>query len=529
MILKTSNEWSQIHNLRLNLNLANSVLSLSGGLTNRDIDYLEDYDEGFMFGSFTGLTQRDARVINNQSFNARLDWKSNLVETQKWSYRTELGLNYQQMGREQLNRFLWNGNVEETSLETTLDFFSTDAFFSGTYNNWLDLSAYYRYENASALGDNEEGNGFGYFSLSAQMDRIFSFMKGVSLNASAGNSGTIIYQDTQLQLNSSLFYNPMDIQNNDLGYERNVNREIGFEYSPEGKPYFVSATRFLRRSEGIIQSIFDRDERDIPIRGTNRQENVSDLENKGWELVAGANFSGSNKTWNSRFTMTSLSTEWLSTPFNNTEVSFLPMTNRRPSRVVVGEEYNVFYAPIVLNIEDDVYTFLDVDQNGDIDIFFDDLVPVGQPLPQFWMSWTNDIEWGENKVSFMVESMLGHSTINSVRRQRGLSGVLGPYNLTEEDLRVDALTNNHADIFVEESSFVRLRYISYQRSFKISEKRIDLQVVGNNHFTFTGYSGNDPTPQLSKDYNAFTRMMGIEAMQRWLPSRSFTIGLSTTF
>ncbi|GEM_PF-1534441 len=529
-ISRTSDDWTNIHNLNFNFDLANSTIALTGGFTNRETDFLDQYNSDFMFGVFRGVPERRAEATRTESFNARLNWKKDLKTWKKWEYQTELGVNFQRIDREQINRFSFNQDIRTNAVEYNIDFFSPDASFSGTYNRWLDVSAYYRYENATALGDNEEGNGFSAFSVSAQLDSVFSFMKGFSLHASAGRSGTIINQDTQYSFGNPQFVEPMDRQNQNLTYERNINREIGLTYQPSGKNYFFSATRFLRRSEGIIEEIFDRDDRGSVIAGTQMQENLSDLENRGWEFAAGIEISDYYRKWRSRLTVTSLTTEWLDTPFNNREASFLPMTNRRPSRTVIGEAYNVFYAPIVLNIENDVYTFLDADQSGDIDIFFDDLVPVGQPLPQYWMSWTNDIEWGKNKVSFMVESMLGHSTVNSVRRRRGIVAILGgTVNVTQEDLRLDAFSNNYADIFVEESSFVRFRFVSYERRFKIKERDFSAYVVGNNLLTLTSFNGNDPTPQLSGDSPSIVTQMGVETMNRWLPARSVVLGFSVNF
>lgn len=88
--------------------------------------------------------------------------------------------------------------------------------------------------------------------------------------------------------------------------------------------------------------------------------------------------------------------------------------------------------------------------------------------------------------------------------------------------------NSH---YVENASFIKLDNLSFGYNFKlpsnsaISQAR--LYITGQNLFYITDYSGVDPEPRYSYAGNVLAP--GIEPLNSWVTTRTFTLGVNLTF
>ncbi len=88
--------------------------------------------------------------------------------------------------------------------------------------------------------------------------------------------------------------------------------------------------------------------------------------------------------------------------------------------------------------------------------------------------------------------------------------------------------NSH---YVENASFIKLDNLSLGYNFKLPPRSVisqaRLYLTGQNLFYITDYSGVDPEPRYSYDGNVLAP--GIEPLNSWVTTRTFTLGVNLTF
>lgn len=180
-----------------------------------------------------------------------------------------------------------------------------------------------------------------------------------------------------------------------------------------------------------------------------------------------------------------------------------------------------------------------VDTNGDGVIDFDDRTNIGDPIPDVTMGLNLSFSYKNLEFTAYAFSNLGNDIVRNYERDqvnvnlisRRLDRWTGPGTSNFEP-RVTAGPNSNkvfSDYFVEDGSFVRIQTLSLGYNFPerinktIGASTIKLYAKVDNAFTFTGYSGYDPTASTGAPIGG-----GIDLGFYPIP-RIYTLGLNVKF
>jgi len=185
--------------------------------------------------------------------------------------------------------------------------------------------------------------------------------------------------------------------------------------------------------------------------------------------------------------------------------------------------------------------FLDLNEDGNIDD--NDKTLLGNPNPDFTFGFNVNFTYKRFSLSALFEGNYGNEIVNG-----NLSRIGYPFGATTNSLaerytqawRPEAPTNPYPrldwthgastffDGMVEDGTYLRLNQVTVSYDFDIKLRWIhktNLFMTGRNLFTWTNYSGYDPS---ITTYMFNPRIMGVDWLSR--PNvRSFVVGLSLVF
>ena len=280
--------------------------------------------------------------------------------------------------------------------------------------------------------------------------------------------------------------------------------------------------------------------------------NVGTMRNRGIELSLGARLlQGGERglTWQADFTAAhNTNTLRTITPFGGGALRILAgeVSGGVGTRIQVfapGEPINSFYVyehirengkPIYRDVngdsninDQDLY----VDQNGDGIINQGDLRPFHDPAPKWILGHSSYMALGNLDLGFTMRAYLGNYMYNNVASANGnfreLSAGSSPYNLHSSVLETGFATQQlQSDYFVEDASFLRLDNLTLGYSFNLRGQ--DARVFGTvqNLFTITGYSGVDPSGNVTPLNPSLTSPLNGIDNNIYPRSRTFSGGLS---
>lgn len=492
-----------------------------------NLHYLSDstsYGEEF---SPLFLYSRNGYYVYNNSvntqFNANLKYEIASRSTGNFSMREFIDAGYLSRKSEYASmRVLSNGLARAAD---------TDDF--GLYNLAVGLEAsvkevlkselYLRYEKSSTLGMSEQSGFFPAFSMDLQLGAVFSSLKQFELNLSRASSGLTLYDEDY----NTILENPLGLTgiNPQLTFEQSINTDLGLSYSSLSGSLKMKLTRYGRKVSGIMgggvgTGFLGGEQPPIQLA------NTSSLKNAGWEVWAEYSKSWTKRAFHSRFTFSTLTSEWQTLPYDGINTNFIEGRNDQPMLYQVGEPYGAIVGyPTVINNGRLVY----IDYNDDGTINNDDRTTVGQALPQMWLGWRNQVDFGATKISFLLEGVFGHYIVNSTNFLRGINVIEGQ-NINILETRPDfhdgsAFFNSQ---FSESANYARLRYLAIDHEIQIAGHEVELFFVANNLFTVSSFKGNDPSARLIDQLDVpsyYFNRHGIQRTKEWLPSRSLMIGV----
>jgi len=185
----------------------------------------------------------------------------------------------------------------------------------------------------------------------------------------------------------------------------------------------------------------------------------------------------------------------------------------------------------------------DINKDGNIDSR--DVVYLGNSNPKFAGGFGTNVSWkSQFRLSLFFSYRLGFDVVNGTDMT-----TTNMFNYDNQSTAVLSRWRNPGDVtnmpravlgggfnwlgsdrYVEDASFVRLRSITFNYTFKkdfIKKLRLDdlnFYVTGDNLFTFTNYRGQDP--EVSMERGIFGIAIDNAATP---PTRRFSFGLSTRF
>ncbi|WP_188404882.1 SusC/RagA family TonB-linked outer membrane protein [Psychroflexus salis] len=150
-----------------------------------------------------------------------------------------------------------------------------------------------------------------------------------------------------------------------------------------------------------------------------------------------------------------------------------------------------------------------VDANGDGVIDLNDRKRIGSPIPEFTLGYNLSLKYKQFDFSTYMFANIGNDIVRNFERDQpnvnmmsyNMDRWVGPGTSNEVPRLTSGATANRvfSDFFVEDGSFLRVQTVSVGYNFKpqllekIKISNLRLYAKVDNVFTFTNYSGYDPT------------------------------------
>ena len=431
------------------------------------------------------------------------------------------------------------------------------------------FTATLRIDGSSRFGKN---NRFGYFPSGAFAWKMhqYDFIKNLNVfsnlkfRASFGRTGN---QDIGNFLSLTTFgkggkvildekpyvsLEPLRIANPDLKWETTEQVNVGFDMGFLQNRINLSIDYFRKNTYDMLFN------KPIPA-STGFQsimQNIGNVKNSGFEAtIDSRNFVG-QFTWNTSLNMSTLKNRV--TDLGGIADIIHTGAGQSTSQIAIireGETLNSFYGYKTSGIwqtEDEIKAsgtkdpvkpgdvkFVDQDKNGVVNS--DDRVILGKSIPSFMFGLTNEFSYKNFTLNIFIDGSTGFSILNnslvesyypvSHRRNRIAKLYLNRWTEDNPSNKYPSFVNpagqgNKAvcDLTVEDGSYIRLQTVQLGynvplKSHKIFSK-LNFYVTGQNLWTITGYSGQDPTlnsngnSTLKIDFNSYpsyrTFLFGVE-------------------
>jgi hypothetical protein len=176
--------------------------------------------------------------------------------------------------------------------------------------------------------------------------------------------------------------------------------------------------------------------------------------------------------------------------------------------------------------EQDLY----VDQNGDGIINQGDLRPFHDPAPKWILGHSSYFALGNLDLGLTLRAHLGNYMYNNVASANGDFRELtqgSPYNLHSSVLETQFATQQlQSDYYVEDASFLRMDNVTLGYSFNLRGQQARIFGTVQNVFTITGYSGVDPSGNITPVNPSITSSLNGIDNNIYPRSRTFSGGLS---
>lgn len=316
----------------------------------------------------------------------------------------------------------------------------------------------------------------------------------------------------------------------------------------------LSAGYYLKRTNGLItQNISNNNEQN---RGL-LFENAGSLENKGIEIEMNADIiRKDNFKWGLSIAVNTLDNKVLSLPNG----SIVQSMGGYSGIAKEGEEIGSFYGYKVLGVFDNAtsinlkrsdgtdykpgdYIMEDINKDGKI-INLDKQV-IGSPLPKMFGYISTSLQYEEWGLSALFNYSYGSEIYNAFKQQmhamdtyanqdpavmnRWLSEEKPGNGLSRAVLNDPSSNSTQSSLWVEDGSFIKLKYITLDYNFKIAEsntylKGLKLYGTVENLLTITKYSGFDP--EINGLNNPMFRQIDFGASPM---GKTFLIGLKASF
>ena len=456
---------------------------------------------------------------------------------------------------------------------------SYDNTYGFTFASWL-VRAQYSYKgrymvSASVRGDASSrfapNTRWGYFPAASLGWRISDepFMKSaknwltdMKIRASVGQTGNAqignneylaLYGTGQTDLGNGLttVINPSQIANDDLGWEKNTQYNVGIDLNLWNGTLSFNADYYYSKTTNMLF--------DVPVPSisghTSSRMNIGSMQNQGVELVLSHRKTVGDFSYNisanwslNRNKVLSLGDEDAPIIRNSSYAGAYYITE-------VGQPIGCYYLlaqdgifhnekelqsyPHFEGAQVGDFKFIDADGDGVMEED-EDRVIVGNYMPDFYYGISLSMSFKGFDLMANFQGVYGNETLNLERRY--LCSNSGSQNLTKEALKrypygngsranrkgSGNTTSCSSTYHLQDGSYFRLQNLSLGYTFpkqvlktdKISNLRIYLQ--GNNLFTLTNFTGYNPEVNKHSD----DALRPGEGYWSYPLSRTFTIGLS---
>jgi TonB-linked SusC/RagA family outer membrane protein len=436
------------------------------------------------------------------------------------------------------------------------------------FNEKYLLTATFRVDGSSRFGEN---NRFGYFPSFAagwkmheegfmQDNRLFSTLKprvswGQTGNQEIGNyaaistfsSGRTAILDDKLITTT----NPARIANPDLKWETTEQTNVGIDFGLLEDRISGSIDYFRKKTFNMLLNL------PIPTSSgfSSILSNVGSVRNTGWELsLTSRNYSGVIE-WSTTVNLATIKNEVLdlgglgqiiSGGAGQTSQVFI-IQEGIPAFSFYGFQIDGIwqegddFSQTVDNVRPGDFKFRDT--NGDRTVNAEDRILLGNSFPDLVWSIGNNFGYKNFNLNVFVEGVQGVSMLNNnlvdayfpiqFRRNRFAEPYLNRWtaenpsdiypSFINPNSQGSKLVNSYT---VEDASYIRIRTVTLGYTFPTRLKNLEnlsINLTAENLFTFTNYSGYDPT--VSPNGGAFNRI----DFNAYPVSRNIILGFSANF
>jgi TonB-linked SusC/RagA family outer membrane protein len=434
------------------------------------------------------------------------------------------------------------------------------AFFGRINYSFSDkymASVILRHEGSSRFGKNHKWGDFPAVSVGWNIIKE-DFMSGVDLFSNlklragygvTGNSGIPNYQSlVTLSTGGQYFYpdgslaqtyGPSRNPNPDLRWEKKGEFNVGVDFSMLKNRLGGSIDVYQRRTKDLLENYNTQ----LPAFIQSQIfTNVGTIENKGIELTLNATpVSGKNFTWSTDVTASTQSNKMVKFSNELYKITFktyggiggfgaLGDAIRTDEGGKLGNFYGRRFAGFDPNGK---WLFYKADGKtqvlaGQIDPTKDRAV-IGNGIPKFYASWTNDFTYGNFDLRLFFRGRFGNEILNTMEISYGNKLAL-PGNVLNSVFEKHAQLNDtyqYSDYYLEPGGFVKLDNVTLGYKVKLNTtyvRNLRVYASGINLITMTKYNGNDP------DFVNDTGLgAGVDARGPYPSTRQFTLGLNVGF
>lgn len=514
------------------------------------------------------------------TYNRELNNKSSFTAMAGITYQKFIGLNFEGTGKgfpvdETKTNNMGMANAAYYTMSSSKNNNKLLSYIGRLNYNLLNrflFTTTLRVDGSSRFGENSK---YGYFPSGAfawkmseeEFIKKLNLFSSLKFRASVGRTGN---QDIGNYLSITTFgtgasvilggqqyvtLSPTRLANPNLKWETTEQINVGFDMGFLANRISASVDYFRKNT---FDMLFD-----LPVPAstgyTSIMSNIGNIKNEGFELtIDSRNLQGKLK-WNTSLNISTLKNRVTDTG----AISQILHTDAGQSTtqiaiIKVGETLNSFYgyktngiwqtqAEITASGTKDPVKPGDVkyvDQNGDNVVNTNDRVILGKSIPSLTVGLTNNLSYKNFTLNCFIDAATGVSMLNnskvetyfpvSHRRNRMAEPYLNRWTAENPSTKYPSFVNpagqgNKAvsDLTVEDASYIRLQ--SVQLSYDLPLKnhkvfdRVNVYVSGQNLYTLTNYSGQDPTTNsngnssLKIDFNSYP------------VSRTYTLGIELGF
>ena len=460
------------------------------------------------------------------------------------------------------------GKAELTSFknDNTLIAFFGRANYS--FNNKYLAQVIFRREGSSKFGANNKWGNFPAVSAGWNISeedfmkdvKAINYLKfrvgyGVTGNSPTDNNvssvlleggGKYIFPDG----NYYQTYGPNRNNNPDLKWETKRELNVGIDYRMLDNKLSGSIDVFKRTTKDLLDTY------NSPQPGYVRESiftNVGTISSKGIEVAIGyAAVKTNNFSWN--FDVTASTTKNVIDSYSNDQYKVNFITTGaiggagdlgNAFTTFEGSEIGLFYGKKFAGFSPEG-KWLFYNRNGEkvlndqinnsrTDMNTTDLEVLGNAVPKYYASFTNNFTYKNWDLRIFMRGKFGFDILNTTALSYGNKTWSGNL-LNDTFTKYSELNDTYmfSDYYLENGSFVKIDEVTLAYNFKLKNKGIrNLRVyaTGQNLFTFTGYSGNDPDFVLDNGIgNAVDdKTLGLDTRGPYPSTRSVLFGVNIGF
>lgn len=421
------------------------------------------------------------------------------------------------------------------------------------YDNTFFLSASLRREGSTRFGEGNKWGNFPGVSTGVDLSQLVS-IPGVDqfkVRASYGVTGALpgeSYLSQQLYgpggSTNYFFYNgeftpvysPQSNPNPDLKWETKSEIDFGIDFSLFDSRITGTFDYYNRKTTDALITL------NVPVPPNlypTSVLNAGELKNEGIEIAL--NYQAIKKekfSWTPSVTFATYNSKIVSLSLGDIrygvrEIGGLPAPLAgNIVRVEEGKPIGQMIGWIYEGVDaDGKYILKDVDANQVVNE--DDVTIIGRGLPKGEIGFSNHFTFGKFDLSFLFRGVYGHDLLNLNRTIFEQVSRISSYNLINTKYFDPSYKGASAynSYYLEDASFVKLDNFTVGYNFKfpvhntITAARA--YVSGQNLFYITNYTGVDP--EVRYTYGGNVLVPGVEPLDSWVTTRTFTFGINLSF